>query len=474
MKQVVIIGGGITGLTAAWTLQQAGIDYALLEARPRFGGAMVTEQMTLPDGSSLRIEGGPDSVVASDGAIWKLATELGIREQVISVRDDPAGISIDHTQGIAIYADGSLMPVPTSPVSFIRSGLLSVRGKLRLLAEPFIAAKTDDGDESVLDFMARRLGREAAERLVGPILGGIYNTDPARQSIMVTSPMLRLMERKYGSLAMAMLRRGSASATDAEDAPPARVITFRQGMTGLVEAIVSQLTGDVRDSTPVKSIIQDESGYQVITATETIETAAVLLTMQANIAARLIGDVAPEAARHMRAIDHVNIGTATLVYRADDLADVPHFSGLLVPRREQSAVDAAKWASRKQGHAGSTVYEWLRVFFGSAQPQLVPEADTVILAEIRGALSRILPGFDADPVVYRLFRWQESYPQADVGHLVRVAAIEGALPSGMFVAGSSYRGISVPNCVMQGREIAGTIIGVLQEREQDSTAEHAR
>ncbi|HET7143655.1 MAG TPA: protoporphyrinogen oxidase, partial [Anaerolineales bacterium] len=194
-----IIGGGITGMSAAWELQQRGIEFSLLEASDHWGGKIISSRIKLNNNAHFLVEGGPDTLVTRKPEAWALANELGMIDQVVNPGSE--------VSGIYVLDNSSLHPIPVSATKFIRSALLSARGKLRMLAEPFQPARRDDEDESLADFVRRRLGREALDKFIGPVLGGIYNTDPETQSIMVSSPIMREMEKEGGGLFVGAVQR---------------------------------------------------------------------------------------------------------------------------------------------------------------------------------------------------------------------------------------------------------------------------
>lgn len=444
--RVVIVGGGITGLAAAWALQQQGIPYAVLEAAGRWGGKVITTRRGDADAPPFIMEGGPESFVTRKPEVWQLACELGIRDQVIAARDE--------ARSIFILTDGQPLAVPMHPIRFLTSPLLSWRGKLRLLAEPFIPPRRDPGDESLASFAARRLGAEAEERLISPLLGGIYNANPREQSVLVTAPIMRDLERAHGGLLRGMIARRKRRAAPVSDAPPARFITFANGSQTLIEALTARLTGQLRLNAPVSALRPLAAGYDVILNDgERWPAAAVILATPAGVTARILAEHFPESARLLSAIRHSSLGTAALIYRADDMAGVLPFSGVMIPRREQRRIDAVTWPSRRARERTPAGYELLRVFYGGGDPALATLPEAALIAIIQAEL-RDLFGIHAQPQHYVVARWVEEYAQAQVGHLDLVAAIERALPAGLFVAGASYRGLAVPDCIRQGREAA--------------------
>lgn len=439
---LVIIGGGITGLSAAWEAQQRGSAYTLLEASERWGGKMVSSEIRL-NGARFLVDGGPDTIITRKPEAWDLTCELGILDQV----DDPG----PETRGIYVLDNASPQPIPLSPFRFISSTLMSTRGKLRMLAEPFRPARKDDADESLGDFVRRRLGEEALDKFIGPVLGGIYNTDPNIQSIMVSSPVMREMEKEAGSLVLAALRRGLNVKKSSNRARKPRFITYKDGIQGLVQSLVNRLTGDVRLNSCIRFIKRDEVGYQIWTSNgELIHADAIILATLANVAAGLLKDISPETSRGLEKIRHNHIGTVSLVYRDSDLPKLD-INGLMIPRREARAIDAVTFTSKKMPHRSSPGYAVLRVFIGGGKPEVAEYDEKELIGVVKGELSALL-GITAKPQIYQIFRWQNGFPQAEVGHLELIDEIEKLLPPNIALAGSSYRGIAVPDCIRQGRE----------------------
>lgn len=461
-KKVVIIGGGISGLSAAWELQQSGggqFDLTILEAGNRWGGKVLTLTMPAPDGGQFIIDAGPESFVTRKPEAWQLASELGLHDEVIN----PGG----EASGTYVLTNGKPIALPLSPIKFITSPLLTPRGKLRMLAEPFIPPKKDDGDESLADFVTRRLGREALEKFIGPVLGGIYNTNPETQSILVTSPIMRELE-SYGSLVKGSFVRARQRKQEAkaENPPPYRFIGFRTGAERLVEALVSRLDAEMRLNTAVSSIHQPDNQKILIETAqgEQILANAVIIATPANVAAKLLQKAAPEAAAELAAIRHANIGTISLAYPKEALAHTEPMRGLMIPRREKRRIDAVTWTSGKIPDRAPEGYTLIRVFFGGGYPDMatMPEDDLakIVMEELRELLN-----VTAEPIGWRAASWPNAYPQADVGHLARVARIESLLPAGLFVTGSSYRGLAVPDCIKQSRATAVTATKALLNEE---------
>lgn len=473
---IVIIGGGIAGLSAAWQLHQMQrylpITCTVLEASKRWGGKIVTERFYVTDDQTGQrvgpfvVDAGPESFITRKPAAWQLARELGMDDQII----DPGS----ETRNIYVLDAGRPVLLPMSPLAFARSTLLSTRGKLRMLREPFEPARRDNADESLADFVSRRLGREALDKFLGPVLGGIYNTDPEQQSILTTSPVMREMEREGGSLVAGSFARMKAKAKARKEAEargerfPPSFMTFRSGTEPLVAELVHQLDQgeccDLRLDSEVVAVKAEEGGYRVyLPEGETLLADGVIFATPANVTGKLLSPVAPASAAELAQIRHVHIGTISIAYREADLRLSKPVSGLMIPRRERRLIDAMTFTSAKFTDRAPTGYALMRVFFGGGAPYTIALDNDQLTALVTLELKNLL-GIRARPLGCAIHRWPSSYPQADVGHLDRVARIEESLPLGLAVTGGSYRGIGVPDCIEQGRESAIALVTALENR----------
>ncbi len=452
---ILIIGGGISGLSVAWELQQqAGerVRLTVLEADGRLGGKVLTQTMPAPNGGQFIVDAGPESFVTRKPAAWQLTRELGLEALAMNPGNEASGTYV--------LDGGRPRPLPLSPGAFIKSDLLTWRGKLRMLAEPFIPPKRDGADESLADFVTRRLGREALEKFIGPVLGGIYNSNPETQSILVTSPIMRELEA-HGSLVRGSIRhmRARRRAAQSPAAPPFRFLGFTPGAEVLITALTTQLQADLRLNAAVVGLERTAEGTAVLhlAGGESLTADAVIITTPANVAAKLVTAVAPEAATQLAQIRHVHIGTISLAYPAEAVAHTAPIRGLMIPRREKRRIDAVTWTSAKVPGRAPEGYALLRVFIGGGLPETVTMPESDLLPIVQEELADLLQ-IKVDPLDYRLARWPDSYPQADVGHLARVAAIERLLPAPFYVTGSAYRGLAVPDCIQQAREMAGRVM----------------
>lgn len=473
---ITIIGGGITGLSAAWYVQQEvarqGIDitYSLLEQSDRWGGKILTETV---DGFGARpfiIEAGPDSFLSQKPWAAQLARELGIDGQFLPTNDGRRQTFILHNGRPTPLPDGVMLIAPTKIKPFVQSRLISPWGKLRMGLDWFIPPKTDDSDETLAQFIQRRLGQEALDKIAEPLLSGIYNADAELQSMMATFPRFREMEKEHGSLIKAMLaaKKSRAQAAPNGDAPSI-FTSFKPGMEELTSALREWLTGDCRLGVKVESLtavppspIAQLPNYQLHLSDGTrLHTNAIILAVPAFVAAHLLADLAPQAAETLRQIRYVSTGTVSLAYKRDEIDHPLNGFGIVIPRSERRRINAVTWSSTKFDHRAPEGYALLRIFFGGSRtPEMMDVPEETLLPIVKEELAAMM-GVTAVPLFHRIYRWQNSNPQYDVGHLDRVAAIEASLPPGIFVTGSPYRGVGVPDCVKQAKDTAVNVVSKL-------------
>lgn len=455
MWDVVVIGGGIAGLTAAYELGRLAaaegrdLRVGLVEGAPRLGGKIVSDAV---DGFLL--EGGPDSFLARKPWALELARELGLESRVAAADGEPRTTFVVHC--------GRLVPLPTGISSLLRSPLLSWGAKLRLGLERFRPPRLDESDESVAAFVRRRLGAEALERLAEPLLAHVHVADVERMSLRATYPQLAEIEARHGSLTrgVAAMRRHAA--------PGAPVfLTLRGGIGELVHRLAERLPPEsLRLGRPVRALEAVPGGGWAVRLAggETMRTAAVVLAVPAFAAAELVAPLDAELGRRLRAVRYVSLATLSLAYRRREVAHPLAGYGFFVPRREVRTVLASTWTSSKfAGRVPDDDHVLLRVFLGGALGEEALGGDDDTLVDRARADLRDLMGLGATPVLARLYRWPRGYPQYEVGHRERVRAIAAALPPGLAVAGSAYHGVGLPDCVKSAREAARTVLSGLGE-----------
>lgn len=446
---VAIIGGGIAGLAAAWYLQQQGKRYVLLEASSRYGGLLRSERY---DGHT--IEYGPDAFITRKPWAYDLAHEIGLGNQIIAVNNTPERIYILADGQLVPMPDGLRLLVPTDIPAFLESPLLSWGGKLRLLMDQFLPAREGDNDESLADFIVRRMGAEALDRIADPLLAGVYNADMHRQSILATFPQYRHLEQQHGSLIRGMI----AAQENAPKSDKPALMSFKGGIGQFIDALVNKLTGTLHLNMPVEGISGGPGGYIVETdGGGRMVADSVIVATQANVTARLLRNVAPDAATGLSSIRYEGVGSMSLSF---DAADVPHALdayGIVIPASEGRFIDGMQWSSSKWAYRAPNGKVLLRVFFGGPHTrEMLNCSEPELVAFIREELRQLL-GITAKPNFSRLGTWRDAYPQYDVGHIDRVDAVMHSLPDGIHLAGNAYRGVGVPDTIKTAKAAAEAI-----------------
>ncbi len=469
-RHVIVIGGGISGLASAWYLQKqaagTGIDLrvTVLEASDRWGGKILTEHVEGGGAEPFVIEAGPDSFLTQKPWALDLANELGLETRLLDTNDKQRKVYVVKRGRLLPLPDGVLLIIPTEFWPFIKSPLISWPGKLRMGLELFIPPRTDGEDETISEFVSRRLGTEAVDRLAEPLMSGIYNAEADRQSVMATFPRFRDVEARYGSLIRGMVAARRAR-KDAPRPKHAMFVSLRGGTRELVEALAAQLDADLRLSSPAEAVRRAETGYEVVlTDGGSLHADALVMTTPAFVTANLLRDMLPQVAEKLAAIRYVSTGTLSLAFRKDEIAHPLDGFGLVIPASEGRRINAVTWTSTKFDHRAPDGYALLRVFFGgSRRPEMMQKSDEEVLQIAREELADLM-GVTATPVFHRLYRWVESNPQYDAGHLDRIDQIEAGLPPGLHLAGSAYRGIGIPDCVHQARQAAERVVTQIKER----------
>ena len=469
---VAIIGGGITGLSAAWYLQKVGISYIVIEKSDRLGGKIQTEivdDATSGD-SPFVIEQAADAFLAVQKP-WatELAVELGLDDEILSTNQFERAVYIVYKGALKPLPAGLQLIIPTNPAALQASALLSEGGKQRMLEEASIPACPSDADESVADFVTRRMGHEALEAFAEPLLSGIYNADPAEQSLHATFPRFAQMERAHGSLTQAVevAQQKRAESTDPSILPQnlrSAFISFRGGTETLIHALRRQLTGTIKTASAVTAIERESDGCYRLglenDARENIDSISadhLLITAPAAGAAKLLSDLAPAAVHELTALRTVSTGIVHFAYRRADVAHPLDGFGVVIPRREGRPINAMTWTTSKFSQRAPQDHVLIRVFFGGVRtPQIMALDDAAVLATVRRELKELL-GIEAAPFQHWIFRWWQAQPQYDVGHLERMKTIHSALPGNLYIAGSPYGGVGIPDCVRQGKEVAEKI-----------------
>ena len=472
-KTIVIIGGGIAGLSAAYRLQQVAGDHLhliLLEAGDRWGGKIATDRR---DG--FVIEGGPDTFLRSKPWGVGLCRELGLEDRLHGTNPVHKNTYVLYHDHLRPLPEGLAMMVPSQVAPMARTALLSWPAKLRMGLDLLIPPKPLNGDESLGAFVSRRLGRSAYENLIEPLMSGIYAGDGDQLSLQATFPYLREMELKHGSLVRGALaarqkQAGSQTSTPAS-ANRSVFLTPTTGLAEIVEALLARLQAGGADlflNTPVRRILLLDPTHRAygieLEDGRCLAADGLILAAPAYRSAEMLSDLDPALAAELQAIPYVSTATVSLAFAQSDLPRPLDGYGYVIPRREGRRALACTWTSTKFPHRAPEGYALLRVFVGRAgQEQDIPWDDAGLLELARQELRQTL-GIAARERFACVYRWERAMPQYNLGHPARLQRIDAALQRwpALRLAGNGYRGIGIPDCIHSGEDAARALLAALQ------------
>lgn len=452
-KDVVVIGAGISGLVCAYRLKSLGFDVLLLERSDRVGGVMQTEVM-----GGYQIERGPNSSQGTE-ELLALVEELDITGEL--AEGDPKAPAY-------VYFKGRLHPVPSGPGAFIRSKLLSARGKLRILKEPFIPARQSGGEESIASFARRRIGSEAAERLVAPFVSGIYAGDAEKLSAQAAFPRLANLESGYGGLFRGGLakareaRRAARSSPDKAAPKRRRLVSFKRGMETLPKTLARKIGEDLL--TGVSNLgfkTSNQAGkfsleFERAGDHRQVTCERVVIATPARAAAALARSLSDELSRLLEEIYYPPLVIVCLAYDKSSIAIPPDGFGFLVPPGERMNILGCVWnSSLFKGRApeGRALFT---VFIGGARnTEAAQLADAELVTLAHSDLQKVL-GISSEPQVVTITRWERAIPQYNIGHVERVRRIEELLSDvrGLRLTGNYLHGVSTGDCIKEADRVA--------------------
>lgn len=448
---VLVVGGGPTGLVLAHTLKSRGVDVLLLEKRGEPGGAVRTRIVDAPGGRWL-LEQGPNSFGDAQADTMGLVRALGLESRL--VRSPP------EADRKWLWRRGALREVPTKPQRFLLSPILSVAGRLRLVAEMLVPPRpADAGEESLAAFADRRLGREARVKMLTPVIGGIYAGDPERLGAESVFPKMVAMERRHGSLLRAA-RKGAGAMPSR-----GRLASFADGLRELPQALVAALGTSARLATPVERIERAGSGWLAVLASgERIAAGRVHVATPAWRAADLLAGAVPEVAAELRGIHYAPVAVVHVGVPREGLGRVPDGFGFLVPRDEGLRVLGCIFSSRLFPLRAPEGHELFTVFVGG---DLDPDAPALGDAEIRAfVLADLRRAFGAlpEPALLEVTRWPRAIPQYWLGHAARLGRIDAGVAGcrGLHLLGNWRGGIALDACVREATAVGaglGQVVG---------------
>jgi len=457
--RVAVIGGGISGLAAAHRLGelaravQRPLTIRLYESAARLGGVIASERS---DG--FLIEAGPDSFLSEKPAGVGLCERLDLLPHLIGTCEEFRRTYIVRDGRLHPLPDGFLLMAPTRFWPLVTTPLFSWPGKLRMALD-LILPRGATSDQSLSDFVTRRLGREALERVAQPLVGGIYTADPAQLSLAATMPRFLEMERTQRSIVRAMWRqRRQTAQRDGSGARWSLFLSFDTGLQCLVDTLARRLPeGTVRLGSAVGGLVREADGRWRLDDGQLFD--AVLIATPAHAAAALLRSVDAPLAESLAGISYASSAIVSLGFRREDVPHPLDGFGFVVPHVERRALLAATFSSLKYRGRAPEGAVLVRAFVGGAlRPELVDLSDDELALTVRRELAQLL-GVHADPILTRIARWRRAMPQYYVGHLERVARIRARAEAlQLHLAGNAYEGVGIPDCIRSGEAAAQALV----------------
>ncbi len=443
-QRVAVIGGGITGLMAAYQLQRARIPVTLFEASPRVGGAI----SSVRTGEWLH-ELGPNSLLENSTRVGELLDELGLGVRHL--------YAAPEAKQRYIVRGGRLVAMPTSPMGFVTTPLFSWKAKFNLLGEPWRVPHKGSKEESVADFVVRRLGREFLDYAINPFVGGVYAGDPRSLSVRHAFPKLDTIEQQHGSLI-----RGALKMRNTSGGPKGRIFSFPEGLTELPEALRARLNRSIELRTRVRSMRYTSSGWRIqceqdgLCGTEDFTAVICALPAGALAGLNIEGVSGVEALSALHEIHHPPVASVFTGFAREQVQHPLDGFGVLMPEVEQGGLLGTLFSSSLFPHRAPAGHVALTSFVGgSRQPELARLDDGALLERVESELHRLL-GVSGAPVFTRIQRWPRAIPQYTLGYQRfkdLLARVESNSP-GLFIGGNCRDGIALGNCIASGERLA--------------------
>lgn len=467
--RIIIIGGGITGLSTAYRLVELGtekklpIEIVLLEGGGRVGGTIATRCL---DG--FLIEEGPDSFITTKPWALSLCRRIGLDSCLIPTNDKYRRTFVVHRGRLIPVPEGFLMLAPAQLLPLLTSSLFSWHGKLRMMLDLVIPRAPRRDDESLASFVTRRLGREALERAAQPLMGGIYTADPETLGLRATMPRFLEMEEEHGSVIRAMLiekRKSQRRQGSDSGARYSLFMSFRDGMQTLIDALSARLPeGAIRLNRRVRLLSRANGGWNILTDNDVRHDAdGVVIATSAHHAVALSEGFDPSLSAELAKIRYASSAVVNLAYRLEDIPHPLDGFGFVVPIVEKRTVIACSFSSVKfagRAPAGSAL---LRCFIGGAlQPEIYEWEDRALIEAMRKEMRDLLH-ITSPPLLAMVHRHPQSMAQYSVGHLEQISRINDKVNRhrGLALAGSAYGGVGIPDCIHSGESAAEVVVNSL-------------
>ncbi|MBP2241091.1 oxygen-dependent protoporphyrinogen oxidase [Cytobacillus eiseniae] len=464
-QKVIIIGGGIAGLTAAYYLQKEArenhlpLEVKLIEASHRLGGKM---QTVIRDG--FVIERGPDSFLARKMSASRLAKEVGMEDSLIS---NTAGKSfIVARERLHSMPGGSIMGIPTEVGPFITTGLFSLPGKMRAATDFILPRSKPNEDQSLGAFFRRRLGNEVVENLIEPLLSGIYAGDIDRLSLLSTFPQFYQVEQKHRSLILGMKKSAPPKEKKVEKKETGGFLTFTKGLQSFIDAIESKLEKDsVLKGVQVRHVQKKDRNYEVIMSDgKSLQADSIIMAVPHHVTQSIFSDYRFFDPFKASTMPSTTVATVALAFPAEAIKKDIDGIGFVVSRNCDYTITACTWTHKKWPHTAPEGKVLLRCYVGRPGDEAVVDvSDDEMIKIVLDDLNKTM-NITMDPDFAVISRWRDSMPQYTVGHKERMANaaihLEKELP-GIYLAGSSYDGLGIPDCIDQGEKAVQQVVSFL-------------
>ncbi len=453
----IIIGAGISGLTTAFLLKKNGLNVTVLESDSEVGGTMKSKRI-----NDYLVEYGPNSALETTPLFKQIIDETGIASEKVYANES--------SNKRYILRDGELHQIPMKPQEFFKSKLWSLKGKLHIMLEPFHGrAKNTSGDpfweETVAQFVRRRLGKEFLDYTINPFVAGVYAGDPEKLGVKSAFPRLYALEEKYGGLIIGTIKGAKERKRRAEKSKvTARMFSFINGMGTLPKAIAKYLGDSVILNAKAKSIKKDKEAFTVEFEKdgkiESLSSKIIIISTPAYVASELVNELSMEVSQSLRQIYYPPVAEVVFGYKKEMVGVEPDGFGFLIPEKENRKILGTLWSSTIFPKRAPEGYVELTTFVGGTrQPEFALKSDDELIKIVSDELKKIMKVF-GEPEFVWISKWEKAIPQYNVGHLRIMALIDEfeKQNQGIYFCANYRGGIAVGDCLMSAEKTANKIL----------------